>query len=207
MTVTMIWEHLYLVIVSILFTILLGIPIGTMAYYFPKLRKYILSGVEVLQTIPAMALLGLIMVLLGAGKPTVIVGLVLYSLLPVVLNTYVGFSGIDPALKEAATGMGMSRSIRLFRIELPLAFPLIFTGIRIATVTAISVAVFASLVGGGGLGKVFFQGIRISDFRMIWEGTLVLMLMAVFFDGIMALIERYLRRRLLGERRKMKGVL
>jgi len=198
MTITMVQDHLYIVLISVLLTIVLGVPIGICAYYFPKVRKPILKISEVFQTIPALALMGVIMTVLGAGKLTVICALFLYSLLPVVNNTYVGFSEVDPALKEVATGMGMTRMGRLLQVELPLAFPLIFTGIRIATVTAIGVAVFAALVGGGGLGGIINRGIRNSDMTLIMHGTGALMLMAVAFDAVMALAERHLKKRLLG---------
>ncbi len=200
MTVQMVLDHLWMVLVAVVLTIIVGVPLGICAYYFPKARRVILRVVEVLQTIPALALLGIIMVFMGAGKPTVIVGLLLYSLLPVVLNTYVGLSEVDPALKEVATGVGMTRMNRLAQVELPIAFPLIFTGIRIATVTSIGVAVFASFVGGGGLGGVIYQGIRVSNMTMILESTLALMCMAILFDVSMAFIERKLRMRLTGRR-------
>ena len=194
MTWTMVSDHLMLVVMAVACTIVVGVPAGICAYQFPKVRTPILRVVEVLQTIPALALLGIIMVFMGAGKPTVVIGLLLYSLLPVVLNTYVGLSEVDPVLKEVATGMGMTKRNRLLRVELPLAFPLIFTGIRIAMVTAISVAVFAASVGGGGLGRIINQGIRTSDMDMIMSGTVALMGMAILFDGGMTLVERRLKQ-------------
>ena len=195
MTFTMVWEHLYIVLLSVIFTIIIGLPLGVLAYYFKRLRQIILWLVDVLQTIPALALLGIIMVFLGAGKPTVIIGLVLYSLLPVVHNTYLGLSGVDPAIKEAARGMGMTKMYRLIHVELPIAFPMVFTGIRIATVTAVGVAVFATFVGGGGLGSVIYNGIRIQSIPLILTATLTLMIMAVACDYIMAYIEKRLYRR------------
>lgn len=205
MTLSMIWEHLFMVLVSVVLTIIAGVPLGICAYFYKGLGKIILSIVEILQTIPAMALLGIIMVFLGAGKQTVIIGLLLYSLLPVVQNTYVGLSEIDPAIKEVATGMGMTRFYRLIHVEIPIAFPLIFTGIRIATVTAIGVAVFASFVGGGGLGSPIYRGIKISNMNLILTSTLVLMLMAVLFDTVMSVIEKVLRRKLSPTNNQSKG--
>lgn len=195
MTFTMVWEHLYIVLLSVIFTVIIGLPLGVLAYYFKRLRQIILWLVDILQTIPALALLGIIMVFLGAGKPTVIIGLVLYSLLPVVHNTYLGLSGVDPAIKEAARGMGMTKMYRLIHVELPIAFPMVFTGIRIATVTAVGVAVFATFVGGGGLGSVIYNGIRIQSIPLILTATLTLMVMAVACDCIMAYIEKRLYRR------------
>lgn len=195
MTSVQFFAHLYIVAVSILFSVICGVPLGVCAYFFKPVRAVILTTVEILQTVPAMALLGIIMVFLGAGKPTVIMGLILYSLLPIVQNTYVGLSEVDSSVKEVATGMGMSRLYRLVVVEMPLAFPFIFTGIRIATVTAVGVAVFATFVGGGGLGSLIYQGIRVQNMRMILIGTLALMGMAVVFDFVMTLIEKRLQHR------------
>ena len=195
MTSQMVLDHLYLVIISVFVTIAAGVPIGIFAYMFKRVRKIILWIVEVLQTIPAMAMMGIIMVFLGAGKPTVIVAMVLYSLLPVASNTYVGLSEIDPAIKEVASGMGMTRMYRLFHVEIPIAFPLIFTGIRIAAVTAVGIAVFACFVGGGGIGSVIYRGIRIQNMGLILGSTFALMSMAILLDLIMAFVEKRLYRR------------
>ena len=194
MNTKIILEHLYLVFMSVILSIGLGLPLGVMAYFHKSVRKPILWISELLQTIPALALLGMVMMVLGAGKATVITGLLLYSLLPIVHNTYLGLETIDPGIKRAARGMGMSRWDRLFSIELPLSFPMIFTGIRIATVTAVGIAVFATSVGGGGLGSVINQGIRTQNMRLILSGTLTLMAMAILFDGVMALIESSLKK-------------
>ncbi len=195
MTMKLVLEHLYLVLLSVLFSTAVGLPLGIFAYLNRPARKVVLWASEVLQTIPALALLGMVMVLFGAGKPTVIIGLVLYSLLPIVHNTFLGLDNISPGIKEAARGMGLSKWDRLFSIELPLALPMVFTGIRIATVTAVGVAVFATSVGGGGLGSIINQGIRTQNMRLIFSGTLTLMAMAVVFDAGMALIEKRMNRR------------
>lgn len=194
MNTMLIAEHFILVLFTLVFTILLGLPLGIYAYFSPGARRLILWFSELLQTIPALALLGIIMVVAGAGKVTVVIGLTLYSMLPVVHNTYLGLSEVSPAIKEVAVGMGMTRFYRLFHVELPIAFPVIFTGIRIATVTAIGAAAFATFVGGGGLGSVIYQGIRTQNMRMILGGTLSLMLMAMIIDGVMAFVEGRLHR-------------
>jgi osmoprotectant transport system permease protein len=189
------WEHLFIVFAAVMLTIIAGAPLGVCAYFYKGARKPILMTVEILQTAPAMALLGIIMIFLGAGKPTVIAGLLLYSLLPIVQNTYVGLSEVDPAIKEAATGMGMTRMYRLVHVELPIASPLIFAGIRIATVTAVGTATFAAFVGGGGLGALIFWGVRTSNMQVILISTVALMLMAVVFDFAMSTIEKSLQKR------------
>ena len=195
MSMQIVLEHLYLVLMSVLASAIVGLPLGICAYLYRPARKLVLMVSELLQTIPALALLGLVMLVFGAGKGTVIIGLVLYSLLPIVHNTFLGLDNIDPAIKEAAYGMGMSQMDRLGNVELPLAFPMIFTGIRIATVTSVGVAVFATSVGGGGLGTIINQGIRTQNMQLILSGTLTLMAMAVIFDGGMALIEKRLNKR------------
>lgn len=194
MTAEIVLEHLYLVFLSVLFSTAVGLPLGICAYLYSPARRSILWISEILQTIPALALLGMVMLMLGPGKTTVVTGLVLYSLLPVVHNTFLGLDSISPGIKEAAKGMGLSKWDRLFSIELPMAFPMIFTGTRIATVTSVGVAVFATTVGGGGLGSVINQGIRTQNVRLILFGTVTLMAMAVVFDLIMAAIEKKLSR-------------
>jgi len=192
MSVTLILEHLYIVLMCVLFSTLVGLPLGIIAYYWPPVRKAILRVVEILQIIPALAMLGMVMVIFGAGKLTVVIGLVLYSLLPIVHNTCIGLEGISPGIKEAARGVGLSKVDRLLTIELPLAFPMVFTGLRIATVTAVGVAVFATTVGGGGLGSIINRGIRIQNMQMILSGTLALVVMAILFDTVMAFVEKKL---------------
>ena len=195
MTFGMILDHLFLVLASLVIAIGVGVPLGLLSYLRPGLGKVILRIVDLIQTTPALALLGIIMVLMSAGKPTVMVGLALYSLLPIVRNTTLGLSQVSPHLKEAATGMGMSRTYRLFRVELPLALPMLFTGVRIAVVNAIGTAVFAASVGGGGIGSVINSGIRQRNMGLILSGTVALMAMALLLDGLMALIERRLNSR------------
>lgn len=190
MTTKLLIEHLTIVLCAICIAIVAGLILGVIAYLFPKARKVILNLADLLQTIPSLAMLGLIMIVIGAGKQTVITGLALYSLLPIIRNTVLGLTEVSPAIKEAAMGCGMTKLQSLFQVELPLAFPVVFTGIRIATVNSISTAVFATFVGGGGIGSVIYRGIRIQNMGMILSGTAALMVMAIFFDTLMGWIER-----------------
>ena len=189
MTLSMVWSHLLIVLSALVIAVAAGVPLGLLSYLCPRLGKVILRVVDLIQTTPALALLGIIMVVLDPGKPTVMVGLALYSLLPIVRNTCLGLSQVPDYLKEAGTGMGMSRAYRLFRVEVPLAIPMLFTGIRIAAVNAIGTAVFASFVGGGGLGGVFYTGIRQQNMGLILGATAVLMLMALVLDTLMGYVE------------------
>ena len=167
MTASMILEHLSLVVAALIFAVLAGVPLGILCHFYPAARKIVLRVVDLIQTTPALALLGIIMVFIGPGKPTVIVGLALYSLLPIVRNTCLGLDQVPEHLIEAGRGMGMTRTYRLVHVEIPIAAPIIFTGIRIAAVNAIGTAVFASFVGGGGLGSVITTGIRQEDMQAI----------------------------------------
>ena len=179
MTASMILEHLSLVVAALIFAVLAGVPLGILCHFYPAARKIVLRVVDLIQTTPALALLGIIMVFIGPGKPTVIVGLALYSLLPIVRNTCLGLDQVPEHLIEAGRGMGMTRTYRLVHVEIPIAAPIIFTGIRIAAVNAIGTAVFASFVGGGGLGSVITTGIRQEDMQAILGGTGVLMAAAL----------------------------
>ena len=202
---TLVLEHLFIVLASAILSILIGLPLGIIAYAFPKTRGVILRIVDLLQTIPSLALLGILMVFFGPGKVTVIVGITLYSLLPIVRNTCLGLQEVDGGVKEAARGMGMSRSYRILRVEFPLAFPTVFTGIRIAVVNAIGSAVFAAFVGGGGLGSVINQGIRVQDMKLILTATAALMVIAVLLDCLMAAFERSMRKNRGASRRMWLG--
>lgn len=195
MTVSMSIGHLALVVAALVFAILFGVPLGVLCYFYPNTRRIVLRVVDLIQTTPALALLGIIMVFMGAGKPTVIVGLALYSLLPIVRNTCLGLDQVPEYLIEAGKGMGMTKLYRLIHVEIPLAAPIIFTGIRIAAVNAIGTAVFAAFVGGGGLGSVLNTGIRQLDMEAILGGTAVLMVMALVLDLLMGFAERYLNSR------------
>lgn len=193
MEMRFVWQHLYLVCVSCVLTTIIGIAFGILSYIFKEVRPVILWFVDILQTIPVLALLGIVMIFFGGTSLTVIIGIVLYSLLPVVRNTFTGLQSIDPAIKEAARGMGMTSLQQLFKVELPLSFPMIFTGIRIAVVTSIGIAVFGSVVGGGGLGTTINRAILIQDMSTLAQATLTLMIMAVTFDVVMSYVEKKLK--------------
>lgn len=192
MSLNILWEHIFIVLCSVAMAVIIGIPLGMCCYLCPKAKRIIMWIVDVLQTIPALALLGIIMVLFGAGKQTVIIGVGLYSLLPIVGNTCLGLEQVSPGVKEAARGMGMSRIYRLFRVELPLSLPVIFTGIRIAAVNSVGSAVFAAFVGGGGLGTLINNAIRVRNMGLLLQGTVTLMAIATVLDFGMSALEKQL---------------
>ena len=194
MSLMQVFEHLYIVLLAALLSLAAGLPLGVLSYLCPAVRRPILWVADLLQTVPSLALLGIIMVFMGAGKPTVVIGITLYSLLPIVRNTCLGLQEVPPGLKDAARGCGMSRLGQLFQVELPNALPMIFTGIRIAVVNAIGTAVFAAFVGGGGLGDSIYQGIRTENTAQILLPTLALMVIALLFDTVMGQMERLLEQ-------------
>lgn len=190
-----VWQHLYLVLASGALTVALGLMLGIVVYLYKPVRGIILWVVDVLQTIPVLALLGFIMIAFGASKTTVIIGLMLYALLPVVRNTYVGLNGIAPGIKEAAKGIGMTKWQQLVKVELPCAFPIILTGIRIALVTNIGNAVFGAVVGAGGLGATIQRAIHVQNMTTLLQATLALLLMAIVFDSSLGYLEGRLKKR------------
>lgn len=186
----MVLEHLYLVAVSCFFVILLGVPLGIFSYYHPKAGKVILTAVDLMQTVPVLAVMGLLMTVFGANAVTVIIAMVLYLLLPIVRNTDTGLKSVSAVYKETADAMGMNRWEKLRYVEFPMAFPFVLTGIRIAVVTAVGVAVFGTFVGGGGLGSILYRGIRIQNFELIFKGTITLMVMSMAFDYLLGFAEK-----------------
>lgn len=201
MSWSLVFEHLFIVLAAAILSVAVGLPLGIWAYVSPRARGVILHVVDLLQTIPSLALLGIIMVVLDPGKLTVIIGITLYSLLPIVRNTCLGLQEVDPGVKEAARGMGMSKPYRTLMVEFPLAFPTVFTGIRIAVVNAIGSAVFAAYVGGGGLGTVITQAIRVKDMKLLLTATAALMVIAVALDLLMGWFETQMRRSRGGSRK------
>lgn len=188
-------EHMYIVFIAILISVAAGIALGVVAYWVRIADKFILWIVEILQTIPSLALLAMLMILFGLGNVTMIVGLVLYALMPITRNTHTGLSDVSPFIKDAAKGMGMTRLQRLIKVELPLAFPLIFSGIKIALVNSLSIAVMGVLIGAGGLGYPVYRGIQTLNMKLILSGAIPVVLMALVFDFFMSRIERRLLRR------------
>jgi osmoprotectant transport system permease protein len=154
----------------------------------------VLSAAGILYTVPSVALFALLIPVLGLGlKPTVL-ALVLYSQLVLIRNTAVGITEVDPALLQAAQGMGMTNAQRFWRVEVPLAIPVIFAGVRTATVMAIGLASIAAYIGAGGLGVLIFQGISTGNTDQVLTGAVAVSLLALVADGILAYAQRLMRR-------------
>lgn len=189
-------EHLAIVAIAVAVAAAAGVPLGILCARRGRLGRVVLRLIDVVQTIPSLALFGFLIPLPfigGIGVRTAIVALVLYSLLPIVRNTATGIEGVDPLIREAAMVMGMTDRQRLLSIELPLALPSIFAGLRIATVIAIGVATIGAAVGGGGLGTLIFRGVAMVDSTRILSGAVPAALLAVLADlGFGALERRFL---------------
>lgn len=178
-------EHLMLVGIAIAIAILISIPLGIFITRSPKLRQPILGLANVLQTIPSLALLGFLIsvpLLGGIGNTPAIIALTLYSLLPIIRNTYTGITAVDPAIREAGKGMGMTDKQLLFQVEIPLAMSVILAGVRVATVIAIGVATIAAEIGAGGLGVLIFRGIETVNNQLILAGAIPAAVMALLAD-------------------------
>lgn len=187
-------EHLMLTLISLTLATALGLSLGILISKRSKLASPVISFVNAVQTIPSIALLGFLLPLLGIGVVPAIVALFLYALLPIVRNTYTGIQEIDPAVRESAIGMGMNPSQLLKKVELPLAMPVIFAGIRTAFVINVGVATLCALIAAGGLGEFIFRGLSTNNPQMIMAGALPAALMALLFDWLMGKLEKRINR-------------
>jgi osmoprotectant transport system permease protein len=190
---TLLRQHLWLVLISTFIAVLIGLPTGILLTRRKSLRGPILGLANVMQTIPSLALFGFLIPLPfigGIGARTAIVALVLYSLLPIIRNTVTGILGVDPNVREAAVAMGMTGRQILWQVEMPLAMSVIVTGIRVALVIAIGVTTIAAAVGAGGLGVYIFRGLRQYDNNLLLAGAVPAALMALAADFSLGLLER-----------------
>ncbi len=190
-------EHLWLVGISMLLAIAIGVPLGILLTRKPKWKAVVLGSTNVIQTIPSLALFGLLLPLpwLGARADRLaIVALALYALLPIVRNTYVGIAGISPPVREAAIAMGLTSGQLLWHVELPLALPVMLAGIRVAAVITIGVATIAAAIGAGGLGEFIFRGIAMVDNGVILAGAIPAALIALAADLMLSGFEKLLVR-------------
>jgi osmoprotectant transport system permease protein len=196
-------EHLLLVGVSLAASIIVSIPLGVLAFLWPRVGQIILAVVAVIFTIPSLALLVFMIPLLGIGTLPAIIALFLYGLLPIVRNTHSGLSGIAPGLRESAIVLGLSPSARLLKIELPLAAPTILAGIKTAAVINVGTATIGALIGAGGYGQPILTGIRLADNRLILLGAIPAAILALMVQGGFGLLERWVVPR--GLRIKSRG--
>ncbi len=189
-------EHLFLVGIAIGIAILVGIPLGILITRKTYLRQPILGIANIFQTIPSLALFGLLIpvpIIGGIGAVPAIVALTVYSLLPIIRNTYTGITGVDPAIREAGRGMGMTDRQLLLQVEIPLAMGVILAGVRVATVIAIGIATIAAAIGAGGLGVFIFRGISVVNDQLILAGAVPAAVIALLADFAIGWMENKLK--------------
>ncbi|MGY0836353.1 ABC transporter permease [Aerococcus urinaeequi] len=189
--IRLLWEHIYMSLISLGLGVIVAVPLGIFLSQVPKVANVVISIVSVLQTIPTLALLALMIPFLGVGKVPAIVALFIYSLLPILRNTYLGMSNVNPDLLDAARGMGLKRMQIIRQVQLPLAVPVIMAGIRLSTVYVIAWTTLASYIGGGGLGDMIFNGLNLFRPDLILGGTIPVTILAIVVDLVMARIEEW----------------
>ncbi len=191
-------EHLWLVGASITLAVLIGIPLGILITRWPGLRKPVLGGANIIQTVPSLALFGFLLPApwIGARADRIaILALMLYALLPLIRNTYTGIKGVDPAVVEAGRGMGMTDRQLLWQVELPLALSVIIAGVRVATVLSIGLATIAAAIGAGGLGEFIFRGLAMVNNQVILAGAIPAAALAILADTSLGWLEKRLSPR------------
>jgi len=191
-------EHLWLVGLSTMLAVLIGVPLGILIAHRSRLSSPVLASANIIQTIPSLALFGFLLPVSWLGERAdrlAIVALTLYALLPIIRGTYTGIRKVDPAVLEAGRGMGLTNSQLLFQVELPLASGVILSGIRVALVISIGLATIAAAIGAGGLGELIFRGLAMVDDQVILAGAIPAALLALSADTIMGWLERRLQPR------------
>ena len=195
---SLVLEHMWLVGISMLLAVAIGLPLGILLTRWTRLQKPVIGTANIIQTIPSLALFGLLLPApwLGARADRLaITALTLYALLPIIRNTYIGIAGVDPAIREAARGMGLTDWQLLVQIELPLSMDVILAGVRVATVICVGVATIAAAIGAGGLGEFIFRGVAMVNNQLILAGAIPAALLAIFADLTLGAVERRLRPR------------
>ncbi|MGV3028344.1 ABC transporter permease [Streptococcus hyovaginalis] len=183
------WEQIYISALALLLGILVAVPLGIVLTRFKRLAKVIIGLASMLQTIPSLALLAMMIPLFGVGKLPAIFALFIYSLLPILRNTYIGLENVNPTLKDSAKGMGMTPRQSILQVELPLAMPVIMTGIRLSAIYVIAWATLASYVGAGGLGDLIFSGLSLFQPPLIIGGTIPVIILSLVADFLLGRLE------------------
>jgi osmoprotectant transport system permease protein len=191
-------EHLWLVGASIVLAVLIGIPLGILITRWPVLKKPVLGGANIIQTVPSLALFGFLLPApwIGARADRLaILALTLYALLPLIRNTYTGIKGVDRSVVEAGRGMGMTDRQQLWQVELPLALGVIIAGVRVATVISVGLATIAAAIGAGGLGEYIFRGLAMVNNQVILAGAIPAAALAILADISLGWLEKRLSPR------------
>lgn len=185
-------QHFGMVALGILLALVVGIPLGILCTKSKTYERIILAVANMIQVVPSLALLATLMLFMGLGYQTVVVGLFLYSLLPIIRNTFVGLKEVEQSYLEAGEGMGMTKLQLLFKVKFPLSLPFMVAGLRVATVIAIGVATLAPLIGGEGLGREILSGINVRNTDKILAGAIVAAILAVVVDYALGKLQRRL---------------
>lgn len=183
-------EHVQLTAIAILTSILIGIPLGIIINRYDKLYKYVMGFANVVQAIPSMAILGFTIPLLGIGRVPAIFMVTLYALLPIIKNTATGLGNINKETLEAAKGIGMTELQVLFKVQFPMALPVIMAGVRISAVSSVGLMTLASMIGAGGLGYLIYSGIQMVSTNMILAGAIPACILALIVDFLFGKIEQ-----------------
>lgn len=186
------FEHLYISSISLLLGVIVAVPIGILLTKSKVVAKVVMIIASILQTVPSFALLALMIPLFGVGVKPAIVALFIYSLLPIMRNTYLGIDGVDKGLMDAAKGMGMTSGQILKKVQVPMAMPVIMSGIRLSAVYVLAWATLASYIGAGGLGDYIFNGLDNAIMPMVVWGTIPVTLIAILIDIILGKVEKKL---------------
>ncbi len=211
-------EHIQLTAIAVGFAILIGVPLGILISYIKKLNKPVIGVANIIQAIPSMALLGFAIPFLGIGTLPAVVMVILYSLLPIIKNTFTGIQNINPQTIEAAKGIGLRKTQILFKVQIPLALPVIMTGVRISAVTAVGLMTMAAFIGAGGLGFLVFSGIRTVNNNQILAGAIPACILALLVDFFIGIVEKLVtpislqnregsKEKLLKKRNLQKGII
>ncbi|MHA3066935.1 ABC transporter permease [Lacticaseibacillus saniviri] len=186
------WEQFYISAIALGLGIIVAIPLSIVLTRFDRTAKFVMGLAGMLQTVPSLALLALMIPLFGIGRVPAVIALFIYSLLPIMRNTYIGMENVSPTLKDSAKGMGMTSFQSIMQLEVPLAMPVIMSGIRVSAVYVISWATIASYIGAGGLGDLIFSGLNLFQPALIIGGTIPVTLLALVVDYLLGLLEKRL---------------
>jgi osmoprotectant transport system permease protein len=192
--VTLTLQHIEIVVIAVIVALIIGIPLGIVVTRLRWLETPVTGIAGVLYTIPSLAIFAILIPISGLGATTAITALTLYSLLVIIRNTATAIDSVDPAMEDAARGVGMTGAQRLFFVELPLGVPIILAGVRVAVVSAVGIAAIAAYIGAGGLGLLIFEGIRTTDPDRIIAGAFMASLLALLADFGLKRLESTLRR-------------
>lgn len=186
------WQQIYISAIALALGIIVAVPLSVILMKFPRTAKVVMAIASMLQTIPALALLAMMLPIFGIGQLPAIVALFLYSLMPILRNTYVGLTGVDPNTVDSAKGVGMTQIQIITKVDIPLAMPVIMSGIRLSAIYVIAWSTLASYIGAGGLGDFIFNGLNLYQPDLIFGGTIPVIILALLTDYLLGRLEKKL---------------